>query len=82
MKSSELIKEKSGKLSSLRLVFMIWALGVLAAWGYVSHQSKQLAAIPESIIAILGLMLTGKVTQRAIESKDNQPPIAPPDLPK
>jgi|TARA_R110000824_G_scaffold20545_15_gene77438 hypothetical protein len=61
---SDLLKEDSGKLSSTRLAFMAWSLIVLATWAIVSYQSGELIKLDNSIVSILGVLMSGKVVQR------------------
>ena len=52
------------KLSSIRLVLVVWASGVLAVWAVVSIVAKQIQEIPQSVVTVLGLALGGKAVQR------------------
>ena len=56
-------------LSMTRLLLFLWSLGVLISWFYISFQTKTLAPVPESIIIILGIFITGKITQKFAEEK-------------
>ncbi|GEM_PF-5100218 len=61
---AEFLQEKNGNFSSTRLAFLMWVLGTLLVWIIVSLENSQLAAVPESIIIIFGILMTGKVTQK------------------
>lgn len=56
--------DAAGQLSSTRLAFLAWTVGVMVVWGYQSVKVGQLVAVPESVTMILGILMTGKVTQR------------------
>lgn len=61
---SDLLKEDSGKFSSTRLAFMAWSLVVLVMWAITSYQSGDLIKLDNSIVSILGVLMSGKVVQR------------------
>ncbi len=83
-KLAEFLQEKNGNFSSTRLAFLMWVLGTLIVWIIVSLQNSQLAPVPESIIIIFGILMTGKVTQKFGEKDKGQnlqaetEPVAPP----
>lgn len=56
------------QLSIMRLLIFIWATGILSMWIYMCLHTKTLATIPESLIVVLGVFLTGKVVQSKIEN--------------
>lgn len=72
-KFSEFFQDPNGSLSSTRLAFLLWSIGVLAAWLYVSIKVAALQPLDESIIMIMGVFMTGKVAQRFTESKPEKP---------
>ena len=59
--------KKTKEFSATRLAFLLWSVGVLAVWAYASISMMQLQAVPESVVTILGLLVTGKVVQRYAE---------------
>ena len=59
--------KKTNTLSAMRLALFWWVFGVSLIWGYVSIRTLELQPIPESVVAILGLLLGGKVVQRFAE---------------
>jgi len=56
--------KKTGQFSATRLAFLLWVIGVFAVWAYASVRAVELQAVPESVVAILGLLTGGKVVQR------------------
>jgi hypothetical protein len=68
MSGAEFLQDDNGDLSSIRLVLVLWAVGVFVAWAIASCSHRQLAPVPESVAAILGVLSGGKVLQRFRES--------------
>jgi hypothetical protein len=62
------IREENGKLSSSRLLLMIWGGGVFLIWAISSLKSATLQTIPDSVITVVGLCLGAKTVQRFGES--------------
>lgn len=76
MKLLEFLQEDNGVMSSTRLALLLWVVGVLAAWLVMSIRAGSLQAIDSSIQTVLGILVTGKVTQKFGE----KPAVpAPPD---
>jgi len=67
IKALEFLQESNGTLSSNRLLFIIWILGVLSVWIVLCLKSGTLLEIPDSVTAITGIIITGKVTQKFAE---------------
>ncbi|NHR06829.1 hypothetical protein HA052_16705 [Chromobacterium haemolyticum] len=64
MKVSEFLQDGFGSFSATRLAFLLWALGVLLVWAYTSIQKGSPSLpIDNSVIVVLGILMTGKVTQ-------------------
>lgn len=62
-------KDPGFKTSATRIVFIIWCMGVLIGWFYVSWEAKELKPIPQSVVTLLGLLAGVKATQRLAEGK-------------
>lgn len=60
--------DDTAKLSITRLVFFVWAIGVLVVWIRASWKCDALASIPDPVIYLLGILMTGKVVQRFAEN--------------
>jgi putative effector of murein hydrolase LrgA (UPF0299 family) len=73
VKLSQFLKEENGQYSATRLAFILWAIGVLIIFMYQGFRTTNLAdlKIDGSIITILGILTTGKVSQKFFESKEN-----------
>lgn len=72
MAISEIFTNKNGRLSSMRTVFVIWSIGLLLAWGYISFDKKELQKIDNSIIMLIGILTTGKVSQTYAEKPEKE----------
>ena len=64
---SEFLEEADGGFSATRLGLLAWLFGVLAAWVAASTRTGA-QPIPESVAAVLGILMTGKVVQRSAKS--------------
>lgn len=64
MRLGELVQDNSGGLSSMRLVFLTWTLGLFFIWAGISIRTGVLQPLPDSVI-ILALGVSGtKAVQR------------------
>lgn len=73
----KIIEENSGELSTMRSITLIWFVGTLLTWIVLSIYNVQLMPIPESILALLGVLIGGKVVQRKFEQPNNDPESSP-----
>jgi hypothetical protein len=64
----EFFQDGDGLLSATRLSFLLWVIGLLVVWVIESISNKTLQAIPESVAAIIGVLMTGKVVQSFSEN--------------
>jgi len=64
--------DESGEYSSIRGLMIAWGLGVLFVWGYSSVMSGVLQPVPESVIALVGILATSKVVQKKMEKKPDE----------
>lgn len=58
------IREKTGKLSSSRLLILLWGGGVFLIWAVSSLRAEMLQPIPESVITVVGVLIGAKTVQR------------------
>jgi|GEM_PF-2566348 len=85
-KTTGFLQDDNGNLSSMRLAFLLWVVGVLAIWGVASLKAGELKIIPDSVTTIIGVLMGGKVMQKfgeqsAPKMADNTLPLivqAPP----
>jgi len=63
----------SGKPSSMRAAFLLWATGVLISWSVVSIKTGAFQDIPDNVMYILLGLAGGKVWQRFGEHKEEPP---------
>ncbi|WP_183035956.1 hypothetical protein [Cupriavidus sp. UME77] len=75
-------KDGYGSFSATRLVFVLWALGVLSAWLYTAFKSPELASkvLDPSVVTILGILMTGKTVQ-SFSSNDGPNGVTSPPKP-
>ena len=66
-KPRNIFQEENGKNSATRVVFVLWGLGVLFVWTIVSIGQQNLQNLDQSIIYVLGILMTGKVGQKYFE---------------
>jgi hypothetical protein len=59
----------SGKASSMRLVMLVWSIGVFVVWAFISVKSNQMVVIPDNILYALSVVIGGKVFQRFKEGQ-------------
>ena len=71
MKLSSFLEDNSGGFSATRLAFLLWAVGVLAVWIYSSIENNNLAKIDNTVVTVLGILMTGKAVQRFGEKSDS-----------
>ena len=67
MKIAQFFNDDTGQLSSMRLIFILWGVGVFGVWGAVSIMTKTLSAIPIGAVEIMGMCLASKVVQSFAE---------------
>lgn len=77
MKLSEFLQDNSGGLSSMRLVFLVWTLGIFSIWAYASVSTRTLVPIPESVIVMFSAICTAKSVQRIGEKAEPAATPAP-----
>ena len=70
---SNFFKECNGKHCPVRLIYLIWGIGIFLIWAFLSISNKQIQAIDQSVIVFFGLAVTGKVIQKPFEEKLNPP---------
>ncbi|NJM58923.1 MAG: hypothetical protein HC857_18045 [Synechococcales cyanobacterium RU_4_20] len=58
------IRENTGKLSSSRLLILLWGGGVFLIWAVSSLRAEMLQPIPESVITVVGVLIGAKTVQR------------------
>lgn len=50
---SSFLEDNSGGFSSIRLLMLLWGVGVMIVWTYLSINSNQMIPIPDSVVTIL-----------------------------
>ena len=66
---SQLLKDDTGQLSSMRLILLVWGLGTFIVWAYLSIDTHTMSVIPSQVMEILGMVLGGKVFQSFSENQ-------------
>lgn len=59
-----ILEDNSGGASSIRILMMVWGVGLFVVWCYVSFHTGGLVTIPESVITLFLGLVTTKVVQR------------------
>jgi len=63
----QFLQDESGDFSSMRLIVILWAIGILLMWCFCSFINKCLQPLPESVVGIMMILITGKAVQKRIE---------------
>lgn len=79
-KISEFFQDGDGMLSATRLGFLLWVIGLLLVWVSTSLSQGVLQSVPESVAAIVGVLMTGKVVQSFGENGVVNSPSTSPQL--
>ena len=58
------LQAAQGEWSAMRLVTLLWVVGVLVVWVYESFKNHGLQEIPGGVTVIISFLVTGKVIQR------------------
>lgn len=64
---SSFLQDDKGNNSSTRLGTLLWLVGILVAWLYVVFTTKSMPDFPPGVLAIVGMILTAKVSQKYVE---------------
>ena len=59
-----MLEDNQGGTSSMRVLMIVWGIGVFGVWCYASIHTGGLVPIPESVITILLGTSVAKVVQR------------------
>jgi hypothetical protein len=63
----QFLQDGNNEFSSMRLIVLLWSVGILLMWMFCSFSNKCLQPLPESVIAVMGILVTGKAVQKKIE---------------
>lgn len=74
-KLSDFVRDEGGRLSSMRLLFLIWGLGTFIVWAYLSLKTLAFMALPLSITSFIISLIGGKVFQSYTETMPPVPSI-------
>ena len=83
MQCQQFLQDGNGRFSATRLAFLLWTVGVLAVWIYLSinHPNTDIR-IDSSVTVLIGVLMTGKVVQsfsrgdQGAHSSGNAAPMA------
>lgn len=67
LKILQFFQEDNGVLSAIRLAFISWTFGLLIVWMNSSIQHKRVDEVPASVVALITVFMTGKVSQKIVE---------------
>jgi hypothetical protein len=72
MKFAQFFQDGTGAYSATRLGFLLWVFGVLVVWIYDSIRCARLVPIDNSVVVIIGILMSGKVVQNFSENIGTQ----------
>ena len=74
------VRDDTGALSSMRLLFLAWGFAALVVWVIICLQTGSIMALPWSLTSFIVSLVGGKVLQSWTESigQPVQPPATPP----
>jgi hypothetical protein len=67
----QFLQDGTGAYSATRLGFLLWLCGVLVVWIVDSVRNGSLAPIDNSVVVVLGILMSGKVVQNFSENVGN-----------
>lgn len=73
-KLSQILQDSNSEFSSMRSVMLLWCVGVLLMWAYICFKKLTLLEIPESVVATIAVVVTGKYFQKRVETKNTTCP--------
>ena len=65
---AQFFQDGDGLSSSTRLAFLTWSLGVFIIWALACITSKSLVSIPQTVVEMSMVFISGKVTGSWVES--------------
>jgi hypothetical protein len=66
-KFPSIFSDKTGKVSAMRTMFLVWTSIVLAVWVLVSWRANEVQDLPTSVATIIAALGVGKSAQRFAE---------------
>lgn len=71
MNLGEIFQDDTGALSSMRVVFVLWSVGLLALWVGLSIKAGTMVPIPQQALEVMGITAGAKTVQSFSESTNN-----------
>ncbi len=72
---TEFLQNDTGRFSAMRLVFLLWSVGILGMWGYCNVQDKKMIEIPSTVVTAFATIAGWKTVQAWTEKpKTTEPP--------
>lgn len=65
---TQFLRDDTGALSSMRLLFLAWGLVALVVWAVICFKTATVAALPWSLTSFIVSLIGGKVLQSWTES--------------
>lgn len=78
-KLSDFVRDEGGRLSSMRLLFLVWGVGTLVVWAYLCIKAAAFIALPTSVMAFIISLVGGKVLQSYTETLPPVPSVTETD---
>jgi hypothetical protein len=64
-----IVQGKDGRISSIRVGFLLTLVTVLANWSYVNYEKKDLLAIPDNATSLIVGLAGARVAQGYVQAK-------------
>jgi hypothetical protein len=74
---SSSLEDSSGGTSQMRLFLFLWSLVLCGGVAYLTYKNSAFPQIPDNIMYITGSLILGKVGQKVVELKGQQPGNTP-----
>lgn len=66
----EMLSDDTGRVSSFRVCFVTWMLGVFLMVAWLTYVDGKFPEVPQSIVTLCGIAIAGKVGQSYTENKE------------
>lgn len=68
---TSMLEDDNGGISSTRFIFVVGSLLILLVWTWLCLKNGEFVAIPLKDLGILGVLITGKVGNKAFEAMES-----------
>ena len=71
MKLSGMFTDDTGSVSSMRVVFVLWSVGLFGLWAALSIKAGSMVPIPQQALEVMGITAGAKTIQSFSENTTN-----------